>query len=64
MTKEKKQALEAAIVSDLNNPHLTYLGIAYLNKVGYATVVALSKKHSLTRTRGRKKNSLLSAVEG
>lgn len=64
MTKEHKQALEAAIVSDLANPRLTYLHIAYTHKVGYATVVALSKKHSLTRTRGRKKNSLLSVREG
>jgi hypothetical protein len=64
MTKEQKQALEAAIVSDLANPRLTYLHIAYRQNVGYATVVALSKKHSLTRTRGRKKNSLLSVVEG
>ena len=64
MTKEKKQALEAAIVADLCNPRLTYLHVAYMHKVGYATVVALSKKHSLTRTRGRKKNSLLSVVEG
>jgi len=63
MTKEEKHALEAAIVSDLLNLRLTYLHIAYLHKVGYATVVALSKKHSLTRTRGRKKNSLSSVVE-
>ena len=56
MTKEKKQAFETAIVADLANPNLTYLHIAYTHKVGYATVVALSKKHSLTRTRGRKKS--------
>ena len=64
MTKEKKQALETAIVSDLSNLCLTYLHIAYTHRVGYATVVALSKKHALTRTRGRKKNSLPSVVEG
>ena len=56
--------LEAAIVTDLANPRLTYLNIAYTHKVGYATVVDLSKKHSLTRARGRKKKCLLAVVEG
>jgi hypothetical protein len=64
MTKEQKRASEAAIVADLANPRLTYLHIAYTHKVGYATVVAVSKKHSLTRTRGRKKSNPLSVVEG
>jgi hypothetical protein len=56
MTKEQKQALEAGIVTDLVNSRLTYLHIAFTHKVGYATVVALAKKHSLNRARGRKKS--------
>lgn len=63
MTKAQKEAIDVGIVTDLANPRLTYLHIAYLHKVGYATVVTLAKKHSLTRIRGRKKTAPQFVVE-
>jgi predicted adenine nucleotide alpha hydrolase (AANH) superfamily ATPase len=64
MTKaESKQTVEAGILADLRDPRMTYLEIAYRNKVGYNRVVRISKEHNLTRVRGRKKSSLLTVAE-
>ncbi len=52
MTKEEKEALDAAIIADLRNPKLLHVEIAIRNKVGLSRVGALAVANGLRRKRG------------
>jgi hypothetical protein len=63
MTIEQRQQQEQGIVADLHDPNLTYIAVAYRNRVGTATVIMYAKKHGLTRKRGRKTGSTARQVK-
>lgn len=51
MTKEKKAALDAAILRDLADPSLLHIRIALRNRVGLNRIAALAVANGLTRRR-------------
>jgi hypothetical protein len=52
-TSTIEEALEAAIVDDLQDPAITHAAISTKYRVGFNRITALAKKYNLTRRRGR-----------
>jgi hypothetical protein len=52
--QEKKEALDAAILADIQNPDLLYIEIALRHHVAVNRIAALATKHKLNRKRGPK----------
>jgi hypothetical protein len=52
--KKKSEQVRADVISDLNNPALSYMLIALKHKVGLSYVNQVAKANGLTRPRGTK----------